>query len=154
MVVTTSGMVGYLYKKRLKTSLELMVYIDDFIKFLNSNITLFKNNIVEIINNYKIMQKNKNANYDKIFEKSGEIYTINQDFINKIIINKDTSAIIFNYLNSIGNNEYEYEKEKLESFEKYLSNEICRANETYEKKGGLFFKLSLAIGCVISIIIW
>ena len=116
--------------------------------------TLFKCDIIEIIDKFIIMQNNKNAKYINLFSKNNNLYAINKDFISKQIINKESVETIYKYLALCGKSEYDFEKEKNENFKAYINNSIIGSEKLYREKGGLVFKLLLAIGSVIGILIW
>ena len=59
-----------------------------------------------------------------------------------------------NYLDSIGKNEYDYEKEKNKNFKEYIKQQIAIFEDEITKKGNLGFKIMLAIGAVVVILIW
>lgn len=148
------GLVGYLYKRKLKNEYELLCFIQNFANYYNSNMTLFKCDIVEIINKYKIMQNNKNAKFCNLFLKNSNIYNINQEFLNDYLSNKKDIELIYKYLSECGKNEYEFEKEKNRGFELFIKEAIEISYNCYKEKGGLIFKLLLSIGTVIGILIW
>lgn len=148
------GLVGYLYKRKLKNEYELLCFIQNFANYYNSNMTLFKCDIVEIINKYKIMQNNKNAKFCNLFLKNSNIYNINQEFLNDYLSNKKDIELIYKYLSECGKNEYEFEKEKNRGFELFIKEAIEISYNCYKEKGGLIFKLLLSIGAVIGILIW
>lgn len=148
------GLVGYLYKRKLKNEYELLCFIQNFANYYNSNMTLFKCDIVEIINKYKIMQNNKNAKFCNLFLKNSNIYNINQEFLNDYLSNKKDIELIYKYLSECGKNEYEFEKEKNRGFELFIKEATEISYNCYKEKGGLIFKLLLSIGAVIGILIW
>lgn len=100
------------------------------------------------------MQNNKNAKNNQIFIKDNYLYAINENFINKNILNKEIKSILLQYLKTIASSEYEYEKEKNYNFDLYLNKTIFDIQNKIKTDGNLAFKLSLSIGCVLAIIIW
>ena len=154
IVIVAFGVVGYLYKQKLKNELNFFKFINEFEEYYNSNMTLFKCDIIEIIDKFIIMQNNKNAKYINLFLKNKNLYIINKDFISKQIINKESVETIYKYLTLCGKSEYDFEKEKNENFKVYINNLIIGSEKIYREKGGLIFKLLLAIGSVIGILIW
>lgn len=153
-IIVVFGLTGKRYKDNLIKEYELLKYIQDFIRYYNSNIVLFKDDYVKIINNYIIMQNNKNAKNNQIFIKNNYLYVINENFINKNILNKEIKSILLQYLKTIASSEYEYEKEKNYNFDLYLNKTIFDIQNKIKTDGNLAFKLSLSIGCVLAIIIW
>ena len=154
IVIVAFGVVGYLYKQKLKNELNFFKFINEFIEYFKSNMTFFKCDIIEIIDKFIIMQNNKNAKYINLFLKNKNLYIINKDFILKQITNKETVETIYKYLTLCGKSEYDFEKEKNENFKVYINNLIIGSEKIYREKGGLIFKLLLAIGSVIGILIW
>lgn len=145
---------GLLYKRRLKNECELYEYLLDFERYFSSNLTLFKNNVVEIINNYKNIYKNKNRKFDDFFVKNGSIFEFNEKILQKYISNKNNVSIISVYLSGLGKNEYDYEKEKSEKFKEFVLSASESSAKCLNEKGSLYVKLSLAIGAVLCILIW
>lgn len=154
IVIFAFGLVGYIYKQKLKNELDFFKFINEFEEYYNSNMTLFKCDIIEIIDKFIIMQNNKNAKYINLFLKNNNLYAINKDFISKQITNKESLETIYKYLTLCGKSEYDFEKEKNENFKAYINNSIIDSEKLYKEKGGLVFKLLLAIGSVIGILIW
>ena len=153
-MITTSGLIGINIKNKYQNEYLFYKFLKDFHQYVVSNITLFKNNIVEIIDNYIIMHKNKNAKYINLFLKNSNIYTYNKEFLNKYITNSENSFIILEYLNNLGKGEYLFEKEKIDNFSVLLDKRIEDSSYELKNKGELYFKLLLAIGSIVAIIIW
>lgn len=146
------GGAGYIYKLKLKSEYLFNCYLLDFVKFYNSNMTLFKNDVVAIIDKF-LSTKNKNAKFDDLFVKCNNIYSFNNKVFEKYLSNSN-AQIVNEYLSSVGKNEYEFEKEKNNNFEKFLNDAINVSKLNFENKGSLYFKLSLAIGAVVCIVLW
>ena len=153
-IILFFGSAGYFYKNKYKESLKTLNMLHEFACLYDSNISLFKNDLQEIINNYIITHKNKNANYCKFILKNDNIYQFNMEFLKNKIIDKNTFNVIQRYLIEIGKSEYEYEKEKNRKFEQFLTTKIIEENKLEKEKGGLGFKLMLALGAVVAIVIW
>ena len=147
------GGIGYFYKLKLKKEYLFVCYLLDFVKFYNSNMTLFKNDVVAIIDRF-LMNSNKTLKFSKVFVKKNNIYNFDSKVIEKFLINKSNVQIIIQYLSNIGKNEYEFEKEKNTNFEKFLNDAKNVSKLNFENKGSLYFKLSLAVGAVLCIIVW
>ncbi len=154
LIILIFGLIGYLYKKRLNEQYLILKFISNFHNYYMTNINLFKNDIVQIINNYKITQINKNAKYIQIFENNSNIIQINEKILNLYIYDKDVFAIVKEYFANIGKTEYSIECEKNTGFDKYLNLKIQESLNNVQTKGVLYFKLLLAIGSIIAIIIW
>lgn len=153
-IIIIFGIFGILYKRKLELEYLFLKYIQSFNNYFSSNVVLFKNNIVDIIDNYKIMQKNKNANFDNLFLKNGNIYEFDEKILKCYISNNDTVQVIKLYLESIGKNEYYFEKEKLNEFNIFIKQKIEQSYNNLKNKGDLYFKLLLAVGAVIGILLW
>ena len=153
-IVIIFGLIGYMYKTKLNNEYLFLKYIYGFHEYYVSNISLFKNNIIEIIDKYIIMQNIKNAKYNKLFLKNNNIYKFDKDFMQNYISNKTTLEMIYNYFCIIGTCEYEYEKEKNYEFKKLISRAIDSAENKIKTDGNLYFKLLLALGAVLAILLW
>lgn len=147
------GCIGYGFKYKRKRENDFYNYLSEYASVCKSNISLFKNDIVNITDNYIITQKNKNANYNKIFVKSGNVYQISMDFINKYVTDKKDTEIIYNFLNQLGTNDYEFEKKRIQEFLDYLNGK-SKNFENLMKSADLKFKVMLAVGAVVCIVIW
>ena len=153
-IMTVSFFVGYLYKNRINNELNFLIYMKNFAEYLKSNINLFKNNIVQIIDEFLLINHTKNAKFNQIFEKNTEIYQFSKKNIEKMISNNQISFLVFNFLNTLGTNDYEFEGEKINDFINTLNTYIVSFTQMKKEKGELFFKLSLSVGAIISILVW
>lgn len=154
LVIVIFGLIGNLIKQRYENECLFLRYIEDFVNYYYSNIALFKNNTVEIINNYIIMQENKNANYNNLFLKNGNLYSINDKILSKYILFSEDVLIIKQFLTAVGNNEYEYEIEKIKVFLNFLKRKKEESSLNFKNKGVLYFKIMLSIGAILAILIW
>ena len=153
-IILFFGSAGYFYKNKYKESLKALDILHEFSCVYDSNISLFKNDLQEIINSYIITHKNKNANYYKFILKNNNIYQFDMDFLKNKIINKSTFEVVQRYLIEMGKSEYEYEKEKNKKFEQFLTTKIIEESKLEKEKGWLGFKLMLALGAVVAIVVW
>jgi hypothetical protein len=153
-VVFIFGMLGYKNKKKYINQLNALKELKKYSIFLKDNLYLFKNNVQEINNNYIIMHKNKNANLHQYKLNNAQtmydIIKILQNYIFDIELN----GLINQYFLNLGNSEYGYEIDKLGEFISLLEREILNTEKNLKEKGDLYFKLSLAIGSVLGILIW
>lgn len=154
IILCASAIYGYNLKRKLKRELNFLEYLKEYANFCLSNISLFKNNLSNIIDNFIIMQKNKNAKYNQLFIKNGDYFKISEDFLSKLILNKNDYGIIYTFLQTVGTNEYDFERQRIENFISYLDVLIAKEKELLKTKADLKFKLVLAIGMVICIVIW
>lgn len=149
-----SWIVGYSYKQRFIEEEKLLLLIKEYLGFLKTNIVLFKNNIIDINNQYIIMHKNKNANNYKIYLKNSSYEIFDIEKIKNTITKKDVQNVIVNYLETLGRCEYELEKERLDLFLNFINDELNNNKNNQKEKGDLYYKISLSIGIVLSILVW
>lgn len=154
IIMIISFLVGYSYKKRIQNELDFLKYMKNFAEYLKSNINLFKNDVVEIIDEFKISCNSKILKFNQIFIKNEYIYHFSLENIENYLSEKETSFIIFNFLKSIGTNEYEFEGERINSFIFYIDSKISDYVKKVKEEGDLFFKIALSIGAIISILVW
>lgn len=154
LIIICSWIVGYSYKQRFIKEEKLLLLIKEYLGFLKTNIVLFKNNIIDINNQYIIMHKNKNANNYKIYLKNSGYKTFDIEKIKITITKKDAQSIIVNYLETLGQCEYELEKERLDLFLNFINDELKNNKNNQKEKGDLYYKISLSIGIVLSILVW
>lgn len=154
IIVAGFGIVGYLYRQNFKNRLSILKTLLDFVENYDSKLTLFKSNMHEIINDYVIMQKNKNANNFNLFQNINNIYYFNKKYFEKQIQSLDAVSIVSRYFDEMGKGEYEFEKEKNKNFKEYLKLSISKAEGDLNKKGNLGFKLFLLIGATVGILVW
>lgn len=154
LILSLAAFFGISYKWKLKQELGLLLYLKDFATYLLSNITLFKNNLSNIIDDYIIMQKNKNAKYNKIFMKNDNYYLISENLLQKWVLSKSDYGVIFSFLKSVGGNDYDFEKKRIEDFISFLNLTISKESELIKTKADLKFKLCLAVGAIICIVLW
>ena len=153
-IILLFGVIGYYQKQRYKKQKEMLLYIKEFVEFYQINVDLYNNNLVEIINKYIIMQNNKNAYFNNIFTKYDNIYIFNTKTIDDYIIYKNIRHELESLFNDIGkrdkNNEIKMLSQAKESIDKAIQD-----NDSDEKiKGDLYFKIWLAVGIVIAILVW
>lgn len=153
-VIFISGIIGYIIKLRFRNQKELLCYIKNYLEFLAVNISVYQNDIPTITNNFIIQQNNKNAKYVKIFQNNNNLYQINTNFIKEYIFDElyilELTSLFKNLGKSDKSNEYEKIKIELSQVDGWIN-----ASEKLEKeKGDLYFKICLALGVALSIIIW
>ena len=102
--------VGYALKWKAKKEQDFLEYLKDFTNYFLANISLFKNNVVAIIDNYNITQKNKNAKFSEIFEKTSNFYQIESKNVARYISDEANKNVICEFLKNVGSNEYDYER--------------------------------------------
>jgi len=154
LIIIFSGLVGFEIKKRYIEQKRFLNYIRNFLEYFQLNISIYKNNINEIINNHLIQQNNKNAKYSKIFLKKHNLYSFNMENINQYIYNTDLKTSFKLFIDNIGKLDEFGEKEKIINIKNLIDAEINKTTEEIKNKGDLYFKLCLAIGVVLVLIIW
>ena len=154
LIVALSGWVGYRYKLKYIKQLNALKEILNYSNYIKDNLTLFKNNIEEININYINMHKNKNANNIQINQNNINNVQNYLQILQKDIFEFELNILIQNYFNQIGKSEYEFEFDKIKNFISVIENKIKIAEENKKQKGDLYFKLSLAVGVVVGVLIW
>ena len=154
LIILFAGLVGFELKRKYIDQRNFLVYLKEFIEFLNINVSIYKNNLDEIINIYLIQQNNKNAKYSKIFQKNDKIHSFNKEIADKYIYEKDLRLQINLYLSSIGRLNSENECIKTEQINNTLEKYILKSSEDVKNKGDLLFKVCVVIGIVIVIVLW
>ncbi len=153
-IVIIFGYIGFKQKQKIINQKKLVENIIEYITFYNSNLSVFKTNLFEINSKYIIMQNNKNANNTSFILKNGNLYQYNYEFLKKSLLNLTELNLICTYFNEVGKFDYDTEKAKSNEILKVLSGAKQRLQNEIKSKGDLYFKLLLAIGAVIAIIIW
>lgn len=154
LIILIFGLIGYEIKRKYIEQKNTLLFFKSFIEYLKLNITLYKSNIDEIINNYKIMQNNKNAKYVNLFLKNSNLNANIVKNINKCIIEKDVKYLIETYFFNLGKENIDGENKKAETILKSINDSLLRINKEIKTKGDLYFKLMLALGIVVVILLW
>ena len=154
IIILFAGIAGYVYKNKFKMHLETLNMLKEYVDCLEANITLFKTNLLEIKNMFIIMQKNKNAKHVEILEKSKEFELVSFEILKNYLNNEGVFKSIESYFKMLGKNEYDFECKQLNVIKIYLINEINKSEIELKTKGDLGFKIALAIGAVLSILVW
>lgn len=153
-VLLVSGLLGYMIKLRYKEQTEFLQFIKNFIDYTLLNIGIYKNNLNDIINNYIIQQNNKSAKYIKIFQKSNNLYYFDLKNINEYVADNCFALELKSFFNNLGKFDKDNEIEKIKNMLLLLNGKIQNSEIQEKEKGDLYFKLALAVGIVISVIIW
>lgn len=153
-IIILSGVIGYWIKLKYKNQKDFLVFIKNFLEFALIGVDIYKNNLQEIINNYKFQQKNKNAKYVKIFQKTANPQPFNVNFVDEYIFDSVYLVEIKNFFNCFGKMDKESESEKIKKQITSLESMIKSSEKLEKEKGDLYFKISLAIGVILGVIIW
>lgn len=148
------GYIGYNKKQKIISQYKFINFLKDYISFYDSNISVFKNDLIKINQDYLIMQNNKNAINEFILIKNANKYEFNIDYLENMLLYNSEKMLLKKYFQTIGNSEYDNEKLKNKEIIIIL-NELSKKIEIdIKQKGDLGFKLMIAIGAIISIILW
>jgi hypothetical protein len=153
MIMSSSFLIGNNVKKKVKNEYKFLLYLKNFVIYLRSNFNMFKSNLVTILNEYIALQENNN-DFNLIFDKRDEIYIINKEAIYSNISKEEDALTIYTFLSSLGQNNYEFEDEKINSFLAFLEVKIAEYFTNIKVKGVLTEKIMLAVGLIISILVW
>lgn len=154
LIISLFGIIGYEVKRKYIEQQKALQALIEFINYLHVNIKVYKNNLCEIIDNYLIMQKNKNAKYVNIFIKNNNIIQINEKLLNNYIFNADVRYNIISYFKEFGRSELSDECVKSKHIINLLESEVVKTREEIKSKGDLYFKCILAFGVVLVIVLW
>lgn len=154
LIIVLFGLIGLFVKSRYTNQVKLLRELKNYFDFLLVNISIYKNDLSKINNNYLIMQNNKNAKFDKFFRKNDNLCDFNEKIIDEAILREDWRVQIQVLISGLGKSDKELECEKIKSMTSYLSGWISEAEKDAKEKGELYFKIWLGIGAVIGIILW
>lgn len=147
-------LVGYFFKEKYKRQKLLLEKIDEFLIFYKSKIVVSKSNVIDVINEYKIMQNNKNANLQNIFENNDNLYKFNEIFAKRYIFDENLIKLITAYFENIGSGNQEFELEKVNGILEIIKEQLEKTTKEIQTKGEVGFKLFIAIGLVVLILLW
>lgn len=154
VIIFCFGFYGYANKIKYVKQKEFLIFIRNFLEYLYLNISIYKNNLTEIINSYKIQQINKNAKFDDFFQNNDNFSKFNEKIINKYIYDSLSLTILKELFLDLGKANKEIECEKIKNVVKFLEKEIEETEVDVKVKGDFSFKILLCLGLLISIIIW
>lgn len=152
LVMFCSGFVGYIVKSKYLSQLNLIKDMLDFLSLYKANLSFYHENLHEIILKYNINQKNKDTK-NTLFQLNNGIFVPNYNIFSKIY-NSDIVNLSKDYFSSLGSVDLFNENEKLDKFQKVLEVAYENTKVDLKQKGELWFKICLAVGAVIAIIIW
>jgi len=100
------------------------------------------------------MQNNKNAKINIFKTNSANICEFNINLIKNSLYNIQEIEVIERYFLQIGTGNYEYEKNKNKQLLEFLNKLKVAVDSDIKTKGELKFKILLAVGAVIAILLW
>ena len=153
-IIIIFGLIGYEIKRKYIEQKNILLFFKSLIEYLKLNITLYKSNVDEIINNYKIMQNNKNAKYVNLFLKNNNLNANIIKNINNYFNDKDIKILIETYFFNLGKEDIVGENKKAEVILKSINDSLAKINKEIKTKGDLYFKLMLALGVVMVVLLW
>lgn len=153
-IIIIFGLIGYEIKRKYIEQKNILLFFKSLIEYLKLNITLYKSNVDEIINNYKIMQNNKNAKYVNLFLKNNNLNANIVKNANNCFNDKDTKNLIETYFFNLGKEDIVGENKKAEVILKSINDSLAKINKEIKTKGDLYFKLMLALGVVMVVLLW
>lgn len=154
LIIFFSGVIGFEIKRKYVEQRNLLVFLKSLFEYMLLNISFYRNNTHEIINNYLIMQKNKNAKYAKLFKKNDNFIVFNKEYFKNYNYKKELNEPIISYFNNLGIANIDLECANLKKMISYTDDNILKLNEEIKVKGDLYFKISLALGIVLVIMLW
>lgn len=154
LIIISFGALGYQLKLKYKKQKETLLELKSFLEFMHLNISIYKNNIDEIIKMYLIQQNNKNAKYINNFLKNNILGENNTKNIENNLYNENIKLAINTYFSNLGKSDLKGECDKCNSLLGQLECWIKETENDLKTKGELFFKIMLAIGVVVVIILW
>ena len=154
LIMMLSFLFGNSVADKYKNQYQFSVYLKNFATYFKSNLIMFKTDVVKIIDDYLMVEKNQQVKFNDIFIKENYIYKINETAINNYIIEKEDAFTIYTFLSFLGKNHYEFEDEKVNSFLNFLEIKQKDYLKNIKEKGVLSQKIILSIGLIISILIW
>lgn len=148
------GYIGFEIKRKFIKQKDFLLFIESFLNYLYLNISIYKNNLDEIINNYLIQQNNKNAKYVDFLLKNNNLKRFDEKFYETLIYKEEIKYQLNAYFFKLGKGSVESECENAKGMISFIKNEIAKTNDDIKQKGDLYFKIWLAIGVVVDIILW
>ena len=153
-IIITSFFIGKCVQNKYKKEYDFLVYLKNFATFLYSNLTIFKTDIVSVIDNFVELQNGEMEKFNKIFKKENGIYLINNDEVKIFNSRENDFMVITSFFSSIGKNNYELEKQKVSSFLDYIEKISDSYYGEIKSKGELTKKIIVAVSIIICIVIW
>ena len=100
------------------------------------------------------MQNNKNANLQNIFQNNDNLYKFNENFAKRYIFDENLIKLITAYFENIGSGNQEFELEKVNGVLEIIKEQLEKTTKEIQTKGEVGFKLFIAIGLVVLILLW
>ena len=100
------------------------------------------------------MQNNKNANLQNIFQNNNNLFNFDKNFAKRYIFDEKLLNVIINYFENIGCANQEFELEKLNGFSLIIKENLDKATKDIQTKGEIGFKILIAVGLIVLIVLW
>lgn len=153
-IVLLFGWFGYLKKQKYVMRKNIIQNIKEYINFYDSNLSVLKTDLEKINQDYLIMQELKSANKYNFLIKNNYIFNFDYIILKNNLESTGHYLLIENYLKSLGSADCEYEKKKNLEMKTTLNSILESCDYDIKNKGELYFKVMLAMGVVIAILIW
>ena len=153
-VVCLCGEIGLYIKFKIKNEIVTLNIIKKYAEYCYNNIIIFKSDLISTTKKYIISEKDKNAKFSKIFLNNDKKLKINKNFIKNVISNSNDADIVISYFEQLSIQDYKTIEERFKNFSNFLNLKIKLLNDKLKGDGELYFKISLAIGAILSIIMW
>lgn len=152
--VVCCGIIGFIVKNRFVMQVKFLMWYKTFLENLLLNISIYKNNLTQIINNYLIMQNNKNAKFVNFFQKKDNLQAFNTKILDDYVLPEEWRMQISAFVNELGKADVLIECEKIKGNINFISQCIQDSEKDVKEKGDLYFKIWLAIGIILGVILW
>lgn len=133
--------------KRDKFFLEMT----NFCEYLKTNITFTHTKVKELYSGYV---ETYNSEFKEIFESLKNIEMKNEEeFYKNIFLKKEEKKQIVNFAKQLGYSDIDMQISLIENFKNYIQNKSNLASEKRKQNAPLCYKVCIAIGMIVSILI-
>lgn len=150
--------VGYSLKTMYRKKYRFYVNFGNFNQLLLDEITNYKTPIVKVVENYVFNNQNAVAKVLQQYKQNlmnNIIYIENSKEIlpKALFLTKDEAAFLINYLNNLGKTDYDTQINFLKKHNSEFEQRQRKSQDEINKKGDLYFKLSIMLGFSIILIL-
>ena len=153
-IVCLSGFVGNLIAKNYVTRDLFFKEMINFFNYVKNNIGFKLTKIYEIFTEYEDICDKRFVKHIKLMKEltiENEPVTLN-DFADFYFLNKEEKIVFVKFFKDFGKADNYVECANIDNFIKQLEELKKRAEDNRTKNEGLVYKLSIAIGMVVSIL--